>query len=54
MKFPEHRKARRNGPDPLGAVDGKVLSSLSRDEIYDSDDGADPQPAPGNEGRQPA
>jgi len=31
----EHRKLNDLVPDPLGAVDGKVLSSLSRQEIYD-------------------
>jgi len=32
---PWARKARRDAPDPLGAVRGKVRSSFSRSEIYD-------------------
>ncbi len=31
----QHRKTNQSGPDPLGAVDGKVLGRLSRDEIYE-------------------
>jgi hypothetical protein len=32
---PWARRARRGVPDPLGAVRGKVRSSLRRSEIYD-------------------
>jgi len=32
---PWARRARRGAPDPLGAVRGKVRSSLRRSEIYD-------------------
>lgn len=29
-----HRKGKTSPPDPLGAVDGRVLERLSRDKIY--------------------
>ena len=32
---PWARRARHGAPDPLGAVPGKVRSSLRRSEIYD-------------------
>jgi hypothetical protein len=32
---PWARRMRRGAPDPLGAVPGKVRSSLRRSEIYD-------------------
>jgi hypothetical protein len=31
----EHRKPRATVPDPLGAVEGKVLGPLSRETIYE-------------------
>lgn len=31
----KHRKKQDAVPDPLGAVDGKIIGSLSRSEIYD-------------------
>jgi len=30
-----HRRARANPPEPLGAVEGSVLGSLSREKIYE-------------------
>lgn len=29
------RKGKKSGPDPLGAVDGRVLLPLTRDQMYD-------------------
>jgi hypothetical protein len=31
----KHRRDRPAGPDPLGAVDGKVLAPLTRESIYE-------------------
>jgi hypothetical protein len=31
----KRRRAQSGGPDPLGAVDGRVLGSIRREDIYD-------------------
>lgn len=35
VKPSQYRKASASGPDPLGAVEGKIVGGLGRDDIYD-------------------